>query len=420
MYIQSVSSAVPEFELKTIYLDTARLGLMSPTAQRMHAGFARLAGDPDGLLYFADFLHRGFVAWPEAMRQRHPELSAWRGIGGLADSVRSLVCDSQGRDVLFASRSASLFQLAAQHLASRSECIATVDLLWPPYRKLLARVCRRDGVRLSITRMRHLVYGRRASPLWIAEVVSSTALRARATGLVLPALTHRGLRFPVESTVERLKEASDRLMTVVDASQAIGHTPLQSIAPWSDFLIAGAHKWLGSGQPLGIGVAKGRSWRETIGRQLTDGSLNDPLMRLFAELSGDIAARHGETALWSPLLVAQGALDDVSAADQRCGLAARLFNRRRLVRILTDRGWRVLGTPEVTRCGIILARPPVSESGAAIESFAEILRRGRVCATTYRDGVVRFSMPDRCLESADLRALDSVASTSPLGDPLDV
>ena len=73
-----------------LYLDTARLGRMSPRAQRAQFDFVRLAGEEGCTLYWERFLRDGFRAWPRRIQQRYAELSDWRGIHELKHSLATL------------------------------------------------------------------------------------------------------------------------------------------------------------------------------------------------------------------------------------------------------------------------------------------------------------------------------------------
>ena len=62
---------------KRLYLDTARLGLMTPRAQRAQLDFIRLAATEGGSMYFDRFLGRGFLAWPSRLQARYCGLRDW-------------------------------------------------------------------------------------------------------------------------------------------------------------------------------------------------------------------------------------------------------------------------------------------------------------------------------------------------------
>ena len=63
---------------QVLYLDTARLGQMSPRARRASVDFARFASECGGSLYFSDFLSDGYS---ENLKE-FEQLRGWKGIAG--------------------------------------------------------------------------------------------------------------------------------------------------------------------------------------------------------------------------------------------------------------------------------------------------------------------------------------------------
>ncbi len=78
-------------KLARLYLDTARLGLMSPSAQLAARDFARLAGEGVSTLYFQRFLQVGFDGLEPRLRRELPGLALWTGVAGLQNAIRRLV-----------------------------------------------------------------------------------------------------------------------------------------------------------------------------------------------------------------------------------------------------------------------------------------------------------------------------------------
>ena len=70
-----------------LYLDTARLGQMSPSARRASVDFARFASEYGCSLYLNQFLENGFDAWPAALRDQFPGLQNWHGVTPLKEPV---------------------------------------------------------------------------------------------------------------------------------------------------------------------------------------------------------------------------------------------------------------------------------------------------------------------------------------------
>src|SRR5262249_40526094 len=82
-----------------LYLDTARLGRMSPSARRAHQDFVAMAGEEGGSLYFDRFLQVGASSLDPG---RYPGLAGWHGIAALKRCLRGLAGASPQSPVLIA------------------------------------------------------------------------------------------------------------------------------------------------------------------------------------------------------------------------------------------------------------------------------------------------------------------------------
>lgn len=392
---------------RTLYLDTARLGLMSPSAQRLQNAFARFAGDPHGLLYFEEFLRSGLGSWPNELAEWSSELTDWRGIDGLAASVRRLTHVTDRAEVLFASRSATLMKLASNRLATDCRRVLTVDLLWPLYRRRLVQSCRRSGAEIAIAHLRSAALRNETPSEVLAEIVCEVFVRRGCDSLVLPLIDHRGTTLPVGEIVRRLTLVGRRpRYVVVDASQALGHVPVDIELLGCDLLISGAHKWVGGYQPLGIGVA---SWPTKQG--LHGSSNNDPLLLLTREAAGALSVRHGETAAVLPLITAAGALADLDQSTVNQRLKVRFANRRRLGELLEAAGWQVIRRRAESH-GILIARPESVQPSLNSRAKRRQLAENGVAATAYANGLVRFSLPHVPFSESDLGLLQAVLNTA--------
>ncbi len=102
-----------------LYLDTARLGLMSGSAQRVYIDFVRFAGEEAGSLYCEQFLQDGTRDWPESLQGRFPALQSWQGLAHLKRTLKQLAGATPDSEILLANRSAVMMQLAAKLLFNR-------------------------------------------------------------------------------------------------------------------------------------------------------------------------------------------------------------------------------------------------------------------------------------------------------------
>jgi hypothetical protein len=116
-------------KLARLYLDTARLGLMSPGAQLAARDFARLSGEGVSTLYIQRFLQAGFEGLDARLRHTLPGLAAWRGLAGLYESIRQLVRLPVEASTYFGSRTTTLFRQACRTLCARCGNVLVTDTL---------------------------------------------------------------------------------------------------------------------------------------------------------------------------------------------------------------------------------------------------------------------------------------------------
>lgn len=388
-------SALPQ----VLHLDAARLGLMSPSAQRHQQAFARLAGDPRSALYWRDLLEGGWQAWPVELRDEYRELQGWQGTPHLRRRFRRLLEASSKTRVEVASRSGVLFSLAASRLAKRTQRILVADTLWPPYRKRLRDACRRQGADLAVCKLRDLLARLGCAQDAIVEHVAREAITRRIEGIVLPVVDHLGVMLPVKQITRRLRGEGVPLSVLVDASQAVGHVPMVLRGGWCDALVAGAHKWLGGGFPLGFSVTE-PSLIDPCGESTAP---SDPLFCFAEELAGRRQQRWGETAAVVSLLTAAGALRDCGARDVEARLTTRLETKRTIAEMIRESGWSSLSASEGSRTGVLVARPSARTRAAEVESS---LRCYGVAATRTRGGALRLSMPATPLTRSESTRFD--------------
>ena len=236
-----------------LYLDTARLGLMSASAQQIHIDFVRFVGEEAASLYFDQFLRTGVRDWPASLRRRFPALQAWQGISHLKDDLRRPVGASAQSNVLLASRSAQLMRLAAKLLFRLCRNVLVTDLSWPSYRQILERVGGTAENRLTTLQLRRSLLKDQVPQDEVIERIAQHFVRTACDGLFLPAVDNLGIRLPIEQIVRSIEQRAELRFVVVDGAQAFGHAPLELSEHDCDFFIAGCHKWLGAYQPMGLG-----------------------------------------------------------------------------------------------------------------------------------------------------------------------
>jgi hypothetical protein len=383
-----------------LYLDTARLGRMSPRAQQAHLDFARLAGEEGGSLFFETFLRAGAGDWSGETQAGYRGLASWHGVGGLKESLRTLAGSSPGLPVLLANRSAQLMKLAARLLYHPCENVLVTDLGWPPYQDVLAAEAARAGAALTSVPVRDMALHSRAGEEEIVEAILAHYLRQRCDGLFLTAVSHQGVRLPVERLVRSLEAVAEPRFVVIDGSQEFCHVTADLRHEYCDLYLAGCHKWLQAYHPMGLafyGRRRSRFMIETVLDHLVSkGELDDPLLHFSTQLETDRLDGRTETVALACLFSCQGAVADALEEPRlpsHC-LPRRLDCLTSAASMAASFGWQPLLPPPAFRTGILLLQAEretrrVLPATHTRHAFSE---RG-VALTAYDGGIIRLSMP---------------------------
>lgn len=391
-----------------LYLDTARLGLVSPGAAAALRDFVALAGDEGGGLYFDRFLAGGLASCPPDFAARYPGLAGWRGVGPLKAALRSLADDQTHLPTLLASRSLSLVRFAARLLFHPCRNVLTTDLDWPPWAAVIAAEAARAGRTVTQVAVRDAVLTGRLGADEFIDTLADRFDRAGCDGLYLTAVSNLGARTPVERLVTRLEATHVVRAVVIDGAQDFCQVRPTPAAGRGDLYIAGTHKWLGGYHPLGVGFygrERSRGRVETVlAEMLAAGDLDDPLLKFTAQLEAGARGPVSETVNLAALFAAQGAAAD--ARRSACALDTRLENVRLAAGAVAEAGWRTLLPSPDLRAGILLAQP----GNAACrprdpDDLRAALREFGIAATAYGGGVVRLSMPAACWRPGELDRL---------------
>jgi hypothetical protein len=379
-----------------LYLDTARLGRMSPGAAVAHRDFVALAGDEGGGLYFDRFLTGGLATCPAPFAGRYPGLAGWRGVRGLKEDLRCLAACPEALPILLAGRSAGLIKFAARLLFHPCRNVLTTDLDWPAYAAVLSAEARRAGRCVTEVAVREDVLSGRLTEEELIQRICDRFTHSRCDGLYLTAVSNLGVRLPAERVVRRLEEAHVVRAVVVDGAQEFCHLGPSLGAGYCDLYLAGSHKWLGGYHPLGIafyGRARSRGRVEAILTHMLDcGELDDPLLRFTSRLEAGAREVAGETVNLTPLFSAQGAGQDALAAEDPRSM--RLASVSPAAEAAGAAGWPPLLPCPDLRSGILLARAErLVARGRDPELLRAALRDAGVAATAYGGGLVRLSMP---------------------------
>jgi hypothetical protein len=396
-----------------LYLDTARLGLMSPAAQRAHEDFARLAGEAGAAIQIEDLVKHGFEALDPRLRRRAAGLSIWNGIESFKRLLQRLVpraaADEELR-LLFAARSAELMKLAAMLLCRRCRHILVTDLGWPPYHDLLARECRRTNRRLTTVAVAEDVLQGRLTAEELASRVEHAYRQHGCDGLFLVAVSNTGGRQPIEAIAQAVRPRCR--MLVVDGAQEFCHVQRGSTLRVCDLYLTSCHKWLGGYHPMAVacyGRRRSRRLIETVlERSLRSRSVDDPLLRFIRSVEQGSCGSSGETVNLSPLFSSAGAVEDQLRADtDRLAARIRLDNADQVVTRAAATCWQPQEPDASLRTGIVLLKhAPTRGAVRSGETYRRAFQRRGVALSAYDNGLLRLSMPAQPLSGTQLSLLE--------------
>lgn len=396
-----------------LYLDTARVG--RPSAKTIHAATdsLALAADEGGSAYFDRFLRSGLTECPSSMQARYPGLQSWRGITALKADLQTLAGGPTDLPVLLANRSAQLMQFAAWLFFPRCRNVLTCDLGWPAYQSLLAQHAARAAGQITLTPLREMVFGDRATAEEVVEAVVQKYLSHRCDGLFLPAVSNLGVRLPVERIVRRIEAVAKIRLVVVDGSQQFCHTAAELATDYCDLYLTGCHKWLSGHHPMDVGFYGRRRSREFVGNMLEKlieaGFVDDPLLRFTEQLEDKRVENYTETVNLAGLFTCQAAVAEAHTSGvMTANLSTRLATREFVSQIAAESGWQAERVDPALQTAILLVqakRNEVRQTDPVTLRFA--FRERGVGVTTYENGFVRLSMSSSFTQPQDLQRLSA-------------
>ena len=383
----------------TLYLDAARMGQMTPSAQWALHDFVRVAGEVGCTLYFERFFKDGFSAWPASYQTRFPGLRWWGGVSELKKTLAGYVGLASASRVLLAGRSTNLMKLAARLLCRGGKPVLVADLAWPSYQRILKRVACKANASLTWLKVRSEILRQDMSAEKIVNALIDRFLAKKCGGIFVPEVSHDGIRLPVAEIVRAIRQCDPNAFVVVDGSQAFGQMPLDLSQVPCDFYLGGCHKWLGSHLPLGIGFCPNTTTQADVvgacNEFLDRGILDDPLLAFLQSIEAGRQRRFTETVNLSPLFSCRGALEDQFIEGPVAGrFRRRLANSDLVRRIARMTGW----IPLVPSGELRSASALLQASSAAIRAWNPTELRERfhargIALTCYDRGMIRLSMP---------------------------
>lgn len=383
-----------------LFLDTARLGLASREVQRANRDFARLASEEGLTLYASRLLTHGFHACPQSFQRRYRGLHDWDGVPSLKSDLCELASLVPTTHVLLANRSAQLMKFAARLLFQHCRRVLTTDLAWPGYATILERERHQIGGETIRAPLRHSILwnGFRADD--VADRVESYCRQYDCDGLFLIAISHDGIRLPVESICNHVRTQCGVRFIVVDGAQAFCHSPPTGDGSSVDIYLASAHKWLRAMHPLGVAFLSNPDSQRTIHElnrhQLAADELDDPLLSLTEHIENARLPSFTETVHTVPLFTTQAAaterLSSPLSSDQQ--FAAQLENAELIGDFSDESRWQMFCPADDLRSAIVLLRSQ-EIMNLSPDAIQQHFLKSAIGLSAYPNGWVRLALPPR-------------------------
>ncbi len=403
------------------YMDTARLGQACPAAMQVQCEFARLAAyDPS--LCSIGFLRDGVTAWDEESREQFTALNSWLGIEQLKRHLATAFGVADAERIFLANQTSRLVRIAARTMFRQCRRVLTTDLNWPAWQSIVSDEATRHGGRIVQVDIANDVLKDCATAADVVDSMATAFERNSCDGLFIPAVSSLGIRLPVSSLVQRLKQRHELRFVMVDGAQAFCHVPLAEVMESCDVLIAGCHKWLGAQMPMGIAVAGNALTAEQFRFVAESGAVDafsDPLMHLTEQLRSNRVNRYLETVNVVPMLTANATLAAQASASTATASGAatggdrvndaleiRRRNAHQLIVIMDDTLWKPIHVDDSIGSAIVLAQSiNPSLTMHEPESLQFVFRQHGISLSAYSGGLLRFSLPAKILQPHDMKLI---------------
>jgi len=394
-----------------LYLDTARVGQIAPSAHRALTDYLRLNADQRFPLYF-DAFFEDRVEIPESALAEYNGISCWQGLGPLKDKIRRFFSVGDNIDVWFSGRSISLMRLAAEMMFRRCRNIMVPDLTWPSYKELLVRAIPNSSCRITRIKISDRI-GNGIAPDELVDLLVQAYAERKCDGLFFPLVSNLGIRLPIRRLVERIRQHDQLRFVVLDIAQAVNHVPIEADKNYFDFAIGGTHKWFRSFLPLGFALSGNPRTCDfvsaTVSRWVEKRLIDDPLLRLVHSLEHLDETKFGETVDATPLIACAGALSDANQVSNRVFEKKILQNVREQVDEIFGRcGLSINNSHPDFHSRILTYTSTATRSQKAVRIHHRLEQLG--IATSMIGKCLRISIPPFGLSQLQLNHLASAVS----------
>ncbi len=335
--------------------------------------------------------------------------TAWHGVSHLKSMIASGYDGIEANNVYLASRTKSLMQFGAHLMFRMARRALCVDLNWNGYQQVLDQTALDSGTDTVVLPFRQKILDGQIDIDEICNQIVSVYKRYRCDCLFLPYVDSFGIRFPVRRIVELLRQESVVRFTIVDAAQSFGHIDTMELAGIADWLIGGTHKWIGSYQPLGVGIACSERSQRSIANRLENAvksrTLDDSLLRFLLELEQGREFCSPETVNLCPVFAGAGAMQGTPSASVT--LPTRIANSESVSKIAESHSWKRINASKQFSTGIVLLRSNLKVRCAVPAASVEVAFADMgISLTGYADGLIRLAMPETLLTGQEFEQLE--------------
>ena len=396
-----------------LYLDDARIGRLRPEAKRLYHSFVEFAASNPTSRNVLDLLTKGSRCSGLANPYEEKADIEWEGI----DAFKQLVASAHGgiasSNVYLASRTKSLMQIGSRAISRLARNPLCFDLNWSAYQRNLADSIQAAGGYVSGVNLREQILCQHWDSDRVCNAVFAAYTKQKCDSLFLPAVDSYGIRIPIRTIVERIREQHEIRFVLVDAAQAFGHVDTSDLVGIADLIIGGTHKWVGSYLPLGVGIACNthtqRHIADSITRSMVSNVCDDNLMRFLSCLCGAERVDASETVNLCPLFAGYGA--SAMVTELPTSLANRLANADMVSDISPDYGWKPVRPTRDLRTGILLLENSLrigkQNRPLTQEMIESAFASAGVQLTGMPNGLVRLAMPSSPLTKQQVDVITS-------------
>jgi hypothetical protein len=270
----------------------------------------------------------------------------------------------------------------------------------------------RAGGELVPISIRNLVQSGQIDASGLTARLTQAYLRHGCDGLFAAAVSHDGVRIPMAPLLAALRREAHLEFAVIDGAQELAHVPIDLATTACDIWLAGAHKWLGGHQPLGVAaLANPHSavdLQESLVADVQAMQDDDPLLRFLLHLEGREVSDARETVNLAPLFSTWGALRDIltDASGQARRFRQRQENTALFGQLVEQHGWKPRAVDPTLATGIAIIQSHAPEICRLPAQVLEATIENAGVTTTALDrGRLRLSFPAHPLDDGQLAHL---------------